>query len=258
MPNLKLQLTGTRKELLAQLNEMVPHWIFIERKVRSLVGPQNKREVWEEQACALALLAGQYDRKSAHILEIGAAKGYTAAVLKCAAPEATVWTVEPVRTARALVRANISSLGIRVRPETSVAFIEVAKSEGLKFDMIFVDGDHKNIALDLPLWNFLKRNGLFVHHDYSAPGSSRECPPVYDNLNQFAELLNHPLDVLVADETGTGLAGFYRTDTKQVWPPEGVELVTGGPWPRWERSSGYSPENGEGKMMLDSEDEVDA
>lgn len=231
-----LQVTGTREHLLMELGILYPSWPDLDAEARSYVGPLNKKEVWIEQAVALAILAAQYDRPSARILEIGASRGYTACIMHLAAPKAQIVTLEPHRGRRAEAREAIQGrLGVNVRPHTSAAWLEHATAEGLKYDMIFVDGDHKHVALDLPFWNLLKRNGLFVFHDYSKPGSKRECPPVYDNLNVFAEEMSLPFDVLVEDDSGVGLAGWYRTDTKWVWPPEGVTLQTGGPWPRWAR-----------------------
>lgn len=232
----KLILKDTREGLLRKLVALFPGWSDLEEEARAYVGGPNKKEVWVEQAVALAILAKQYDRPSAHILEIGASRGYTACVMQLAAPQAQITTLEPHRGRREEARAAIQGrLGVNVRPHGSGAWLEHAIAEGLSYDMIFVDGDHKHVALDLPFWNLLRRNGLFVHHDYSMPGSKRECPPVYDNLNIFVEEMNLPFHVLVEDETGVGLAGSYRTAMKQVWPPEGVTLQIGGPWPRWSR-----------------------
>lgn len=214
---INLQLTGTREELLRAITALHPSWSALEREAREHVGPVNKKEVWLEQAAALAVLASQYDRPSGRILEIGANRGYTAAVMHFAAPQAKVHTLEPDPTRRKIARENVRPLGVAVRPEVSAAWLELCVRDGIRYDMIFVDGDHNRVRADLPFWNLLRRNGLFVHHDYSRPGSARECPPVYDALNEFAARMEREPDVLVVDDSGVGLWGMYRRAMSEVW-----------------------------------------
>jgi len=210
---IELHLDGPRPTLLEQLVARFPTWPALIAEVRQHVGPANKKEVWEEQAVAIAILAKQFNRRTALILELGANRGLTAAIMKLAAPRATVTTLEPHQLRRKITRANIRSLGVSVRPEQSVAYLDV---DDRRYDLIFDDGDHKNIRLDLPWYNRLRVGGLFLHHDFSPAGSSRECPPVFDTLTEFSRVLNHEPEVLVRDETGTGLAGWYRREG-EVW-----------------------------------------
>jgi len=178
------------------------------------------KEVWEEQAAALFVLAHQYDKPTAAILELGAYHGYSAAVMKLAAPEALVTTLEPDPTNRKITRANVVDLGVVVQPYQSTAYLELTNgTRAKKYDMIFVDGDHKNIRLDLPYFNRLKVGGLFLHHDYSPLESARPCPPVYEALNEFAARLNREPDVLVVDDSGVGLWGMYRR-SGETWESE--------------------------------------
>ncbi len=85
----------------------------------------------------------------------------------------------------------------------------------LGMDMIFVDGDHKNVVRDLPWWNALKPGGFMFFHDYTpADATSRPCPPVYEALNDFSIYLKRPEpDVIVVDDGKLGMAGFYRTSS---------------------------------------------
>ncbi len=214
-----LQLRAERAKLLKQIVELYPEWKRIDNEARRLVGPRSKREVWLEQGAAIAYLASQYDRPDADILEIGACQGYSAALMKLAAPQATVTTLEPHGDRRRRVRAAVGSLGVTVRAERSTIFLRYCVEEGQKYDLIFVDGDHAKVRDDLPYWNLLRPDGLFLHHDYSPPGSKRECRPVWEAINTFASELGHPIDVLVQDDSGVGLAGFYRHDIREVWPP---------------------------------------
>jgi len=68
--------------------------------------------------------------------------------------------------------------------------------------------------MDLPWWDWLNADGLFLFHDYSPKGSYRECPPVYEAVNEFAKLLGRELDVKVVDDGGAGMAGFYKAEDK--------------------------------------------
>lgn len=217
----ELLLTDNRQALRAQLQETYPAWTKIIARVREHV-PIHNKEVWEEQAIAIALLASQYNRRGARLLEWGTNRGFTATVLRLAAPWAEVTTLEPHQALRRAARTHLTSLDIRVRPETSIAFLEVDNRE---YDLIFVDGDHKNIRLDLPWYNRLTTGGLFLHHDFSPEGSSRACPPVFEALTEFSRVLAHEPEVLVRDETGTGLAGWYRREG-EVWPPKDIAFLT--------------------------------
>lgn len=210
----ELILQDNRQALRAKLRAEYPAWTKLIAAVREHV-PRHHKEVWEEQAISIALLAAQYNRAGARLLEWGTNRGYTAAVLKLAAPLAEVTTLEPVKTLRRAARTHLQPLGIYIRSETSVAYLDV---DDRSYDLIFVDGDHKNIVLDLPWYNRLHTDGLFLHHDFSPAESSRPCPPVFAGLTEFSRVLNHEPDVLVRDETGTGLVGFYRRAGEQ-WPP---------------------------------------
>lgn len=215
---IRFDLQAPRSELRQAMLDLYPAWPTVDQMVRRHVGPANKKEVWEEQAIAIAALAAQYNRHSAAILEIGANRGYTAGIMAIAAPEADVTTLEPHRARRQMVRRNVgSTFGVHVRPEQSTAWLLIARKMRRTYNLIFVDGDHARVALDLPYYNLLKRGGLFLHHDYSRPGSARECPPVWEALNDFAERLDHPPDVLLQDDTGVGLAGWYKKAGEE-WP----------------------------------------
>lgn len=211
---INLKVDGTREELLRDLVETYPTWPELLAHVREYA-PKHHKEVWEEQAIAIAILAAQYDRRDASILEWGTNRGMTAALLKLAAPQATVATLEPNQALRRPARHCLAPLGMRVLPWTSVAYLDFDEST---YDMIFVDGDHKNARLDLPWMGRLKVGGLFLWHDFSPKESSRPCPPVFRALTEFSRVLDHEPDVLVRDETGTGLAGWYRREGEQ-WHP---------------------------------------
>ena len=223
-----LQIIGlSRGEILSKITRAYPEWRRSENRVRRLVGPRTKREVQLEQGAAIAYLASQYNNDGARILEIGACQGYTAGILALAAPLAQVTTLEPHAGRAANVRLAVGQLGVTVLQEKSTDYFNDAAGIRETYDLIFVDGDHAKIAHDLPFWNLLRPDGLFLHHDYSPLGSARECVPVYDALNHFVEHMSHPFDVLVQDDTLVGMAGWYKL-SDETWPPDGATLARNG------------------------------
>jgi len=213
---IELRITGTRDEIMSEIRLQYESDYNIDALIyeaKRLIGAARPdKEVWDEQAAALVVLARQYVEKSApSFLELGAYHGYSAAVLKLACPNALVTTLEPDPTNRKTTRANVADLGVIVRPEQSTAYLALTENGGRKkYDLIFVDGDHKHIRDDLPWWNRLKVGGLFLHHDYSPLESARPCPPVFEALNEFAAKMGREPDVLMVDDTGVGLWGMYR------------------------------------------------
>lgn len=214
---IRLDLRGSAEYLTRELTTCFPAWDAIEHKAARHVRDRRRGEVLVEQAIAIAYLASQYDRSAASILEVGASHGYTAALMRLAAPQAEIVTLEPHRLRRSAARQNLRELAVAVRPEVSMVWLEHCRRDGLRYNMIFVDADHKHIAEDLAWYDRLKIGGLFLHHDYSREGSAHPCPPVYDALNEFAEQLGHPADVLVIDDSGVGMAGWYKRGG-ETWP----------------------------------------
>jgi predicted O-methyltransferase YrrM len=207
---------GTRNQVVRQVAYQYPKIERLLRKVRTRV-PEFKVEVWYEQAAVLYALAHPYDLAGAEILEIGTAIGYSAAVLATAAPQARLVTLD-VNTGRArLARGYLRTYnGVTVLCEPSWRYL--ARYRGPYLDLIFNDGDHKQLERDLPWWNWLKIGGLMLLHDYT-PGHApaRPCAPVYDQVNAFAAWLGREPDVLQADEQGVGMAGFYRQPHDPNW-----------------------------------------
>jgi predicted O-methyltransferase YrrM len=162
------------------------------------------------------------------ILEIGTALGYSAAMMAEAAPTAHITTLNPkeIEYPRA-VKWLAPYTNVHVAKIKSWDFLEAARHFSTptyqwQVDMIFVDGDHGQIKRDLPWWEFLKVGGLMLFHDYSPEGSARPCQPVYDAVNDFAVGLGREPDLLVdwgiepdllvIDDRGVGLAGFYKRE----------------------------------------------
>jgi len=154
---------------------------------------------------SLFVLAQQYNRSDANILEIGTALGFSASIMAQAAPLAKIVTLEPKPAEFDLSCRNLAQYkNVKVFKVYSWKYL--AEYTGPELDMIFVDGDHKRVGRDLPWFNWLKIGGLILFHDYS----SIACPPVYNTINKISALINRPLDIQIIDTNLIGMAGIYR------------------------------------------------
>lgn len=209
-----MHLIGAPDEIIAAIEREHPEVMSALASVREHV-PHAKREISEYQAAALYALAKQYNRAGAHVLEIGTLWGYSAAVIATAAPLAQIVTLNPKAHEVVLDRQHLAAYeNVRVVETLSTEYL--AQYTAPPLDMLFIDGDHKHVRLDLPFWNYLSDGGLMLHHDYSPEGTWRPCPPVYEAVNDFCATMGRKLDVLVQDTGGVGLAGLYRR-AGEVW-----------------------------------------
>jgi len=170
-------------------------------------GIKAKREVAPYQAAALYALAQEYD--GGNILEIGTARGYSAAVMAQAAFRASIVTLNPVVDEADVARGNLAAFN-NVKVLTIKSWDYLATYDGPELDMIFVDGDHARIVHDLPWFNWLVSGGLIVFHDYAPDGTYRAVPPVFEALNRFAAYIERDFDVSVIDDGGVGLVGWRK------------------------------------------------
>lgn len=201
------KLQGTQEEIVAAVRRLHPEIESILGRVRSKV-PFIKRQVSEYQGAALYALAKQYNQPGAMMLEIGTAWGYSAACLASAASQARLITLNPKETEYPVAMQNLAYWpNVQVLKLKSWDYVD--RNENV-FDLVFVDGDHNQVRRDLIWWQFLNPGGLLLFHDYAPDGSWRPCQPVYEGVNRFADELGRPLDVLIKDERGVGLAGFYK------------------------------------------------
>jgi predicted O-methyltransferase YrrM len=211
MERLKLNITGTQEELWGQLDEICPDIRARIVEVRSLLkAPVNKRDTRDYEAALLYILSAQYDYFGAKIAEVGTGLGFTAAIMQHAAPRAHVMTCTPDNSHVSIARGNLKPnfQGITVLEMKSVEWLE--KIEDGFLDMVYIDGDHKHVRLDLPFYNKLKVGGLKFHHDYWLHNHF-----VYVALLDFAEKM-HPFDVLMTNEKQEAVGGWYRQEG-EVW-----------------------------------------
>lgn len=203
------QDVNTPSQLLTEYVALHPELVNIEQMARKVVS-NTKKAVYPYQAAALYHLAKPYNGGMA--LEIGTAYGYSCFYLAYAMPDSRIITlnasegeVQAVRESKVLSRFPNVELLHRVSWEY------LKESDGTAcYNFIFVDGDHKRVKNDFPFFNRLVDGGLMVFHDYSPLGSKRECPPVYEAVNDLAKYLGRNPDVLIVDDGQVGLAGFIR------------------------------------------------
>jgi predicted O-methyltransferase YrrM len=172
-----------------------------------------KQKMLGYQMEALFILARSYNQPGARILEIGTGHGASGYMLAKAAHLAriTSLTISPVEAVIAnelWIKSGCTNIAAVV--ESSWKYLAMTVS--MTFDMVFVDGDHNHIALDLPWFNRLAVDGLFLCHDYSPEGSRTPSPIVYAELNRMAERLGRPFDVSLIDDGKVGMVGFYRRE----------------------------------------------
>jgi len=173
--------------------------------------PAKKRQISPFQGCALYVITNELQPE--RIVELGTFFGFSAGIMSEAAPEAWIITLNPKPW-----EYDVAVKCMEHYPKVKCLmqysweyFLEVNGTAWL--DMVFVDGDHKQIYRDLPWWNLVKVGGLFLHHDWT-PGYSpeRPCQVVYDALNDLGDHLGREPDVQVVVESGMGMAGWYRKE----------------------------------------------
>lgn len=166
--------------------------------------PPRKKQILDWQATALYYLAHPYDRVGGHVLEIGTARGFSAAVLSLACSRSSITTLNPDPEEAAIAAGYL-------RPCTNITILEMRSWDyldayrGPQFDLIFVDGDHNAVALDLPWFEKIRPHGLMLFHDYDEV----LCPPVYQAVRKLAG--GQP-DVELIDDSGRGIAGLYKRE----------------------------------------------
>jgi predicted O-methyltransferase YrrM len=205
---------GEPEQIISNVEAEHPEVRDVLRAAQTVV-TRMKGQIHEYQAAVLYGLANQFNRQRTCILEIGTLAGYSSFIFAMAAPLANIVTLNPSASEAAIARKALARFdNVTVTEIKSWDLLETYA--GPPLDMVFVDGDHNRIALDMPWWNWLTVGGLMVWHDYAPVGTPRPCLPVFDAVNAWAARLGRGLDVLVVDDKGVGLAGLYRREG-EVW-----------------------------------------
>lgn len=201
------RIFGSREEIARWMELLYPELPEVMGRVASRV-PFIKRQIDPYQGEALYAITKALAPQA--VLEIGTAWGYSAAILAEAAPEAAIITLNPKEHEVIRARQHLAAY-------PNVAVIQAKSWDMLnvlhdRWDMVWIDGDHRNVRLDLPWFNRLMPNGLMLFHDYSPDDSARPCQVVYDEVNALSKQLGREPDVLIIDTLGVGMAGFYRRE----------------------------------------------
>lgn len=216
----KINIVGaSHEQIFEQLSEFVPN---IKERIEAIYAGMehhNKREIWDFQAAFLYVCAEQYNKDGAQLMEFGTCWGWSAAVIASAAPQASLVTMTP-NVNHAKISAGQLAKHKRVKV-LCLGSVDLLKTySGPELDFLFVDGDHDNIALDMPWWNWIKVGGLMLHHDFTPKGCPRPTPIVYDELVRFKAWIGRKPDVLMVDDQGTGMAGWYKRKGDKSWPTQ--------------------------------------
>lgn len=203
----------TADEWLAHYVSQHKELAKIEKAARAAV-PNTKKAVYPYQAAALYHHAKPYDGGRA--LEIGTAYGYSCYFLASAMPKSQIVTLN-ASEGEWLEDVKILEKFKNVTCLHRLSWDYLAESDGTAiYNFIFVDGDHKRVKNDFPYFNRLLTGGLILFHDYSPLGSGRECPPVYEAVNELSKMLKREPDVLIVDDRQVGMAGFIRQEREVI------------------------------------------
>ncbi len=203
-----MKLSGTPSEIMALILRDAPNIAAPEvvKRARETIAPAiGQMEDW--QGCALYALARPYNRNGAQILEIGTAGGFSAAILTLACPKASITTLNPARH-------EVDAAARRLAVFSNVTVLSIASWDYLRcyhgpaLDLVWVDGDHRQVGRDLPWYQWLRPGGLMLFHDYSPAA----CPPVFTTVNAWASEMGRSADVSLMDDRLLGMAGFYRRE----------------------------------------------
>lgn len=207
MKNLQL-INQKPADIINKLQESNPELDDIFSKLEPIKQHFNGA-VQKYQAALIYCLSKQYNFTGSQILEIGLGRGYSTSYIATAAPLAHITSLSVSSDELNDAKKNLRTNGIR-----NVHYKLLKSTEFYndlhRFDMIFVDGDHKHVKDDLPYWHLIKPYGLFLFHDYCSLDSVKPQPVVYEVLNNFALEIGKRPDVLVVDDTLIGMAGWYK------------------------------------------------
>jgi len=177
---------------------------------------RSKREIYDYQAAMLYKLALPYNSEGCRALEIGSAFGYSCWFIAHAMSNARrITTLNPkAKEYHHTVRALLPFENVQVIWMRSWDYLKYYSKPA--FNFIFVDGDHEQVARDLPWFNLLRPGGLILFHDYAPDGSARPVPTVYNVLNDAKQRLKRDFDIYIVDDNQVGMVGWYRQEGEQL------------------------------------------
>jgi len=207
---IQLALYGTESEIQDGINALCPFAAIAVHRVSMRIKYTKTQEIMRYQARALYLLATQYNRNDAVILEIGTFHGFSAALIASAAGAAKVITLDCEED-----HVLISREKLWPYPNVEVVHTFSQDFPFRPVDMVFVDGDHihgPTVRHDLEWWDHLRPGGLLLIHDVCMT-STWKATEVVDAVIDFmaAHQISQP-DVAVVDGGTRGMIGFYKRE----------------------------------------------
>jgi predicted O-methyltransferase YrrM len=127
----------------------------------------RKQAIKRYQAAILYKIARRYgDQKDVTVVELGTRKGYSAAVIAQALPDARIFTCETN-----VGNAEEAAANLRLFPNVEIINMHswnfLDKANDGRISLVFVDGDHEQVSKDMGWWVKVKEGGCMVFHDYS-------------------------------------------------------------------------------------------
>lgn len=188
-----------------------------------------------------AILLAFAHTQARRFLEIGTYQGGTAAAVALAYPEAEVFTVDLRQPERAICNAQPKRLqGIAFEllcpGRVTQLYLDAADLGILlaapplvsrRFDMVFVDGDHRPGAVLRDLRNcakLLAHDGALLVHDYTDERDPAPQPHwtrwVHDDVHRFADESGFTVERVAGIEAGSGWTWLAL-----LHPPDAPEVV---------------------------------
>lgn len=206
-----IQLSGSPGEILSKILSVYPDLYYPLQAMHGI-----KSQVGLHQACGLMLMARQFN--GGDILNIGCAYGYSTACLAEGAPDSHILSLDVNHKRLAIAKKNLNRYRkVELLRMRSWAYLE--QYAGQRWDMVFVDGCHREIWRDMPFYNQVKVDGLFMSHDYIPA----RFPFVVEALDSLTVQFSRPFDVKIFDDRGAGVVGMIR-QAGEIWRmPQGYE-----------------------------------
>lgn len=206
---------GNRQEIAQQANAMAAGAMTLFDPDAQPLVPYLKRQIDPFQGAALYALASTVDHPDSVILEVGTAWGYSASVMAMGARRARICTLNPKGSEVVRAREHLHPFRDRVTviETTSDAFWQSYADLAERFDLVFIDGDHRPgpIKQDMRWFNRLVRGGMIVFHDYAPAGTPRPCPAVVETLNEIRDTqIKRDFDIQIIPDDGVGMVGWFR------------------------------------------------
>jgi SAM-dependent methyltransferase len=219
-PNLTVRIEGSPGGILAFLLNISPDLYFPLQHMHGI-----RSQVGLHQACGLILLARQFKGQKAAILNVGCAFGYSTACLAEGAPDADIVSLD-VNPKRLEMAEDVLSRYKKVRLVKMVSWDYLNTFKERRWDMIFVDGCHREIWRDMPFYNQVRPGGLFLSHDYIPA----RFPFVVEALDSLTKQFDRPFDVRIYDNRQCGVVGMVRRKDEiwqmprsRIWTEEKVQ-----------------------------------